>query len=114
MFPCQLDPDAWFGYEENHGGVRTPEDIEAVNTAKNLCITGCPSEQRRKCARTALEVSATYGIWAGVELRGRSKPNFRADLRQARRKLHAIAEGKLVEEDLRVARRADADRVRTW
>jgi hypothetical protein len=105
MWPCQLDPDAWFGYEETFNGTRSLEQWEAVTAAKHLCATECPLTQRRQCAATALEVGASYGIWAGVELRGQSKSNLRAELRAGRVKLKAIADGKHVEENLRPARR---------
>lgn len=64
---CTVDPDRWF--DRTH------------RTATLEGCLRCPA--RRGCAREALRAKATWGMWAGIWIDGRTEP--------AARYLHAIA-----------------------
>src|SRR4051794_28584884 len=68
------DPDLWFRFEDSH---------EAIGICGN-----CPV--RLACARAALDLGATDGVWAGVRLPGVRIPE---DLEAAHDQLRRVVVG---------------------
>ncbi len=91
--PCQQDPEMWFGIGSKHCGPRTPDETDAAEHAKQLCVQECPAAERRRCARQALQSGERHGIWAGVELpHGKLPAKIRNEqLAAARKQLETIA-----------------------
>lgn len=78
--PCAGDPDELFFPPD-----RVPDRAERVAAAKALCV-GCPV--LATCAGYALDIDATDGVWATVDLRGFHRT---AELRAGRAELARIA-----------------------
>lgn len=93
--PCRRDPEAWFGYDGECGRKRRRLNVQAIERAKLLCVRECPADQRRRCARGALDRGEVDGIWAGVELilHKTTAQEQQGKLAAAYRQLEAIAGG---------------------
>lgn len=77
-YPCSADPDLFFGghieYETTDRGgpplAMTQHAQHLSDRARTECLRKCPLAQMRRCAQTALDSGAPYGVWAGVQLPG--------------------------------------------
>ncbi|MGD9622278.1 MAG: WhiB family transcriptional regulator [Mycolicibacterium sp.] len=99
-YPCHADPDLFFGghieYETTDRGgppLHMTQRAQHLSArARNECLRKCPLEQMRRCAKTALESGAPYGVWAGVQLPGGQTRKIPV-LQEQRKILAGIANG---------------------
>jgi WhiB family redox-sensing transcriptional regulator len=96
-YPCSINPDLWFGYNDDDGGdgaAKARAYEQSATEARLLCLRRCPLAQQRRCAGYAVEHGEEYGVWAGVKLPG-GQYRKRHQLAQAHAVLRRIAAGEI-------------------